>query len=209
MTGFKCRFVFLMIFISPGGFGQHNQIQNLFNGLFFCNGEYTTYYSDSTVMSAFSVLNNKLDSTYKDYYPNGSLRIKCNFKDGFLNGDSYKFDKQNRLTVYWQFYSDTLIAEKRFYYYKNDTLKIIYYWSLDKMGSDHLSPETIQQLLDYTNIRGNAVSLSNGYVKTFYKNGNIKYEGLRINNKKYGIWKYYSGNGNIKREKVFSYNREQ
>ena len=47
-------------------------------------------------------------------------------------------------------------------------------------------------------------SVSNGPVKTYYKNGKIKSKEYYTGNKKTGIWQYYHENGKIKTEVMFN-----
>ena len=45
------------------------------------------------------------------------------------------------------------------------------------------------------------------YVKTYYKNGEIKSQGNTIDNKKNGMWRFYYQNGEIKSEGNFKNDR--
>lgn len=137
--------------------------QTIFHG----TGTFYEYYEDLNIksVSQFCEMNQCLD--YKEYYSNGTLKIKGNY--GGYNG---LMDKQKQGV--WQFFDEKgALVEEREYVNGNE-----YYLNAWFNGKQTLKN-------------------GKGFLKLFFSSGKVKSEGKIREKKKWGVWKEFHPEGNL------------
>lgn len=128
-----------------------------------------------------------------DYYENGQIQSKENYKDGKLNGERITYYENGQIE-YKENYKGGEYEGESFSYYKNGQVS---YKRLYKNGER----EGIQTYYHYNGQIESKVNIKNGeligeYIK-YYENGQIKEKGSFINGTAGGEWIYYYQNGQV------------
>ncbi|MCL2132097.1 MAG: hypothetical protein FWH36_06570 [Lentimicrobiaceae bacterium] len=166
-----------------------------------------SYYPDGTVQSKGNRKNFLLDGTWYFYDNKGDLKSEISYKESRRDGET-KIYTENEIQVY-HYQEDTIISCK-WYSYSDSLVRLIPYENGKENGMCMIY-DTLGQLIgtiEYQN--GYAVKRENinrmdangykqGVWKYFAANGLLYMEGVYLNGKKNGFFKYYNEEGDFER----------
>ena len=132
---------------------------------------------------------NKLDGFYKEYYPDGKIKIITNYKQNKLDG-IYEEYVQNKLNIKCFYINGCLNGEYYKYYDGLDKLQFICNYKYDKTDSIKYMGK------NYVSLNHCEKNKHGDYIE-FYPSGNIHKKGIYNNNKLCGEYIFYKENGEI------------
>jgi len=151
-------------------FGGDLEYKESYNG-----NRYKKSTKDNKVLAEGFFSNGLLDSTLIEYYPDGKVKKKDQFKDGKRDGKSFIYDKKGTLIQELEYRNGVIDGEIISY---NPDGKI-------KIRAKYKDGEL------------------NGIVREYYPNGNIKTESTYKNNVQDGAAKSYYEDGKLKSEEFY------
>jgi uncharacterized protein len=161
--------------------------------------------------------------SWKDFYPNGSIKSEKNFKDDLLNGYYKEYDNRGKLVLTMLYDNGSIVKNKvedepdiEILNKHDSDGKLIYsgpYRNKIPVGihRDYGKDGKVTNAYVYND---NGLLISEGIVdeagnrngkwKDLYSDGKVMAEGQFIDNRRTGIWKFYSPAGKL--EQTGSYN---
>jgi len=170
------------------------------------DGYWISYYPNGIIQSKGNRKDFLLDSVWHFYDNRGELKSELSYKNGVRNGIT-KIYAENEIQVY-QYQDDTIIGG-RWYSHSNLLIRSIPYENGKENGPCMLY-DTLGNLIGTIEYRSGYVVKretinrldANGYKqgiwKYFWENGLLSMEGVYLNGKKNGFFKYYDQEGNFK-----------
>ena len=179
-------------------------------------GELKEYYENGELYMAGDYKNGKKEGIWKTYTESGKLWIKDEYKDDKLDGEHYKnytsnmkFSEQgnyeNGVKVgKWTEYHENGIKSSEGDYLNNKKVGKWIEW--DSYGNkdaeiNYVNGEIYGKIIKYKDDGSIFYEVDiDDYetkVKGYYSDGNINFEGVLIDNKKSGEWKFYDENKSI------------
>jgi antitoxin component YwqK of YwqJK toxin-antitoxin module len=125
------------------------------------NEVYRTYYSDGNIKEKIFYINGKKEGDYIIYYENGDIKYICNYRNDFKDGIQKTYYENKQLEseieyVYNKEFKESFVNGIHQSYYETGELK------------------SIAKII-YKNRN------ENGFIRTYYKNGNLEFEKYVIN----------------------------
>ena len=169
------------------------------------DGYWISYYPNGIIQSKGNRKDFLLDSVWHFYDNRGELKSELSYKNGVRNGIT-KIYAENEIQVY-QYQDDTIIGG-RWYSHSNLLIRSIPYENGKENGPCMLY-DTLGNLIGTIEYRSGYVVKretinrldANGYKqgiwKYFWENGLLSMEGVYLNGKKNGFFKYYDQEGNF------------
>lgn len=158
------------------------------------NTIYTTRLNTSHNIVAQGYLTNDLaDSTWKEYYPDGTLKSIATFKNGYLNGWVETFYPNGNLLQKAAFKNQELDG-KVLLYYSEGTLKSECEYKQGEQNGlliEYYNDETVKTKSEYKN------NTLNGLTQRYYANGKLATEENYRNGVLFGFFKTYFDNGQL------------
>ena len=124
--------------------------------------------SNSKVIEKGTYKDNKKDGEWIQFFPNGNLKHKINFRGGIANGAAMFYYENGKLWEKGTWVIDHWVGAYQFFYPSG---QIAYDWKYNKIGK------------------------RTGEQKYYHENGNVKYVGDWENGKTVGSLKIYSQEG--------------
>ena len=137
------------------------------------------YYKSGQLRVEVSIKNNKLDGLAKYYFESGELEEKTNYKNGKLKGISMHYFKNGNIRGEVEKKDKHLIANIYSYYESGELQEV----------------KTTDTKWD-------------GFLKQYYKNGNLSLEQTIRNDKKNGVSRSYYESGDLKFRDIFKNGRK-
>lgn len=213
----------MIAFAQPGSKNQEVQ-PNGYNKFYYDNGKvssegmmvngkpdgyWKTYYPSGKIKSEGNRKGSQLDSTWKFYNEEGKVTTEFNYREGKKNGFKKTYDSKEGFLIQEESYSSDLKQGPTNIYYPSGKIKQVV--PFDKnvengTGYEYAEDGTIITLIDYKAgfikkqeriNRRDKNNLKQGTWKEFYANGNVKWEGRFLNDKKDGYFKEYSEKGDL------------
>jgi antitoxin component YwqK of YwqJK toxin-antitoxin module len=157
-----------------------------------------TYYKNSQLKNEYSTFNNKLNGTWRTWYPDGNLESLEYYFYGVPAGYSITWYRNNKIESIG--YYDTNIGDT--IYGITDSLKTKY---LDCDTTIYLDNEPPYDMTDSIICTDNA--LKNGRWVEYYENGALKCEKYFQRGIKVDTWKYYNNEGILIKEVIYNNNK--
>ncbi len=164
--------------------------------------------------------------SWKDFYPDGSVRSETTYKDDRLHGYYKEYDSKGRLVV-TMLYDNGSVVKSRVedepdIEIKNrydDSGKLVYSgpYKVDVPVGTHREYDGNGKVINALIYNDNGQVLSEGIIdeagnsngrwKDYYPDGKIKAEGQYSDNRRTGQWRFYSISGNLEQTGSFNNGR--
>ena len=161
--------------------------------LAYGTGSLKMYFDDGTPELSGFYKNNLLDSTWRFYYPDGKIQRITNWQEGFEHGESKAFYENGILAIEMISDMGQTISEKN-YFPDGSKNKIFRYQEGLRHGECvefYKGLDQIRQIREYKNGK------LDGKIQSFYKTGELEWEGRMSLDKPIGEWKHYDKEGNV------------
>lgn len=190
------------VFYYPNG-GKSSE-GNMKNGQ--PDGWWKSYNEKGILISEGNRSNGRLDSTWFFYADNGDTTLIVNYKGGVKNGERIRILSDERVVERWD--ADTLLSPVRTYS-RSGWMKRETPYDAGKphgMEREFDSTGTIVKLMYYHHgilakresiNRTDKFGYKQGKWKGFWENGNLRWEGEYVNDKRHGYFKEYDEEGNF------------
>lgn len=153
------------------------------------NGPFVSYYEDGSKKSEGTYKNDVAAGPYKEYHRNGKLQEEGSYNDkGLLAGLWKQYSPDGVLTEEWQYSERGKIISHKYYSYKGKLENELIFKSEELAQS--VSYNEKGEIINDQKKRGDRFQVS-----FFQTNGNKLSEGVYIDGKRDGEWKYYAVNG--------------
>jgi antitoxin component YwqK of YwqJK toxin-antitoxin module len=160
---------------------------------------------------------------WKDFYPNGSIKVERNYKDDLLHGYYKEYDTRGILVLTTLYDNGSIVKsavedqpdieiENR--YDQNNRLVYSGPFRNKVPVGIHREYGTDGKVTNAFRYNDNGLLLSEGIVdengnsngqwKDYYPDGKIQAEGQYVNNRRTGVWKFYNTDGKV--EQTGAYN---
>lgn len=186
------------IYLENGNYYKYNYINNRLNGTAHL------YDKQHRLLEIATYKDNVLEGAYIKYYLSGAVKSEMKYSRGKLEGYARYYDEKGR-EVSTLLYKNGKEVDKIKHLEDGKKIsvsqKTVFLKNKDAGGIQWQGPATIH--LTESKKRVNEVKFFekakklNGVYRTYYKNGQIRYEGTFVNNLPSGIFKTYSIEGNI------------
>ena len=194
--------------------GGRSVIATIKNGQI--DGEFKEYYENGELYIIGKYINGMKQESWKTYSETGKLWIKDEYKDGKLNGEHYKnYTSTMKYSEYgnykdgtkngkWTEYYENGEKSSEGNYYNNQKVDEWIEWSSTgkkDTEANYINGELYGKTIRY---QGNGkifyeadIEESETKIKAYFPDGNINFEGLLVNNKRSGKWKFYDKNKSV------------
>jgi len=173
------------------------------NTVFGQNTEKIIYDNKGNISYKY-IINNEGDTiTEIIYYKSGEIKYLLPIVNGKITGLAKSYNR-NGILIKDSHYNNNGVLEKRYRYFKKSTH--IYSYTNCKM--DKIFHVTQYYKNGKIKKEFNMIFF-NGYgpFKLFYKNGNLKIDGIYNGNKRNGTWYFYHEDGSLKQTKEYNNKR--
>lgn len=170
------------------------------NGQGLKQGLWKEFYEDGKVYKEMHYTDNELDGLYKEFNPNGSLSLIMKYEKGKIIEEQEEMISQQELDIRREFSSDgNMIFQGS--YKKNIPVGIHRYYNaegevINAKIFDDSGRLVSEGIVDEEGER-------KGPWKDFYYTGELRSQGLFLNNKRSGNWIFYFKNGMKEQEGMY------
>ncbi len=187
-------------FVTVDNFQEKKLIDSLY--------EWNEKYPDGAIFQKGMMKDGKLNGDFFVFHQNGTLISEGKFKEGQKDGEWFIYDEQGVLKEEqfykkgleigtWLFYTNTSVLYSVFTFKKGEIITVKEF-SIDHKGVIQSVLIEKDNKLEYTHPEGKTI------VK--YRNGNVFLVAFFKNNKKEGVWKWYTSSGELCIERTFENN---
>jgi hypothetical protein len=165
------------------------------------DGTHFWYYPTGGVLHQFHTINGKPDGEALFFHRNGGIESRLFYLQGKLDGIHVMYSKRGDTTSIDLYSSDTLTQHTQVGYYRNGRLKlkfIFYFVDTNNINPflQHKQVRSQEFVYEWKAYLDTRFSLSQ--FQEFYRNGQLKYNGMGRKTVFHGPYKAYYRNGTVK-----------
>lgn len=183
------------------------------------DGEWKSYYQSGVIKSKGQYLQNEVSGSWVFYFEDGVISNTVDYRFGLKNGEEKVYSEEGILLRKTNWKEDVKIdVEERFYGSGELEFEIAFQGGVKEGKSIQFAKDgRMIAFMTYKNDKIYSVSRFNrfnkagektGVWKEFYESLNLKEEGIYADDKKHGVFRFYSTRGNLDSLKRYEFGVE-